>query len=83
MFRTLLPLVFMALVSSPVFAQWANVPPPSSNTKWEAGPVGTGTPAARLQAGFVRNLGEPRAGAVANLHAGLAEVPFQPWAKAI
>lgn len=82
--RTLLPLVFTALVSSPVFGQWVNVPP-SAVPRTPDGRPDLSAPTPRLPDGKpdLSGIWNPPAGAVGNLGRGLADVPFQPWAKAV
>ena len=77
-------LVLFVLVSSPVVAQWANVPAPAIPRTGD-GQVDLFAPAPRLADGKpdLSGIWNPPLGAVANLARGLAEVPFQPWAKMV
>jgi len=81
--RRLLALAFVTLISSPAFAQWANVPPPAI-PRTPNGKPDMAAPAPRLPDGKpdLSGIWNPPPGAVGNLARGLAEVPFQPWAKA-
>jgi hypothetical protein len=82
--RRFLPLVFLLLISSPVFAQWANVPPPVVPRAPDGRP-NLSAPTPRLPDGKpdLSGIWNPPVGAVGNLARGLPEVPFQPWAKAL
>ena len=81
--RRLLPLALVTLITPPAFAQWTNVPPPAIPLTPDGKPD-MSAPAPRLPDGKpdLSGIWNPPPGAVGNLARGLAEVPFQPWAKA-
>ena len=83
--RILLQLAFLALVSVPAFAQWANVPP-SPIPRTPDGKPNLSAPVPRLPDGKpdLSGIWSPPTGYLRNLARDLKEeVPFQPWAKAL
>ena len=85
MTRSLLQLAFILGVSSTVFAQWSNIPPPDIPRTTDGKP-NLSAPAPRLPDGKpdLSGIWNPPTGYLRNLAKDLKEdVPFQLWAKAI
>lgn len=83
--RTLLRLAFIVSISSPAFAQWANVPQPQV-PRTPDGKPDLSAPAPRLPDGKpdLSGIWNPPTGYLRNLARDLKEeVPFQPWAKKV
>jgi len=83
--RTLLSLGILGLLSTPVFAQWTNVPPPAV-PRTASGEPDLSAPAPRLANGTpdLSGIWSPPLGYLRDLALDLKEpVPFQPWAKAL
>jgi hypothetical protein len=83
--RALLQLALMAVFCSPVFAQWARVPP-TPIPRGADGKPNLSAPAPRLPDGKpdLSGIWNAPTGYLRNLALDLKEeVPFQPWAKAL
>src|SRR5947207_14177443 len=83
--KILLQLTLIALFSSPVFAQWAKVPP-TPIPRGADGKPNLSAPAPRLPDGKpdLSGVWNPPTGYIRNLtQSQKEEVPYQPWAKAL